>query len=403
MQNGWFDLIRFLRFIAARFGEDRCLQIAASLTFTTLLSLVPLVTIALAMFSAFPAFEEYSNQIKAYLLDNLMPEMAGKIITQYTQQFAGSAARLTAVGIVFLAATAMSMMLTIDHAFNTIWRVARPRPLLKRLVVYWAVLTLAPPLVGASLWLTSWVIGFSMGYAGYVPAFGVGVLKVMPLIFTTLAFGMLFRLVPNRYVPHAHAAIGALVAAIVFESMNRAFGYYVSHFSTYKLVYGAFASVPIFLMWIYLSWVAILLGAIIAASLSYWRASTEQRLLPAVRLQDALRLLQLMARDFQRGRMSSLAEISVFLRVGYDAVENLLEKLASADLVRRAEGGGWLLMRDVGNIRASELMHLFMLDSGASASERTGEPIQEWFAGVVKQLEQSNNLTLQELFSRGFT
>lgn len=400
MQKNWRDFLRFLRFIATRFSQDNCLQIAASLTFTTLLSLVPLITIALAMFSAFPVFEEYSAQIKVYLLNNLMPEMAGRIITQYMQQFADSAARLTAVGIAFLAVTAMSMMLTIDHAFNIIWRAVRPRPLLNRLVVYWAVLTLAPLLIGASLSLTSWVVGFSMGYAGYVPVFGVGVLKMLPLLFATLAFGILFRLVPNCYVPHIHALVGALVAAIVFESMNRIFGYYISHFPTYKLVYGAFASVPIFLMWIYLSWLAILLGAVIAASLSHWRDSTEEHLLPAAQLLDALRLLQMMARDFQQGRVASFAQMSRSLHVGYDALERLLVKLASINIVRRAEGSGWLLMRDVGNIRAGELLNLFVLDRGTLRELEMDESIQQWFAGVVEQLDQSSDLSLQELFAR---
>src|SRR3989338_4517658 len=162
MKKNWLDFFNFIRFIATRFNQDPGVGIAESLTFTALLSLVPLVTIAVAMFTAFPGFESFSAQVKGYLLSNLMPDMAGKIITQYTQQFTDSATRLTAVGIAFLAVTAMTMMLTIEHAFNVIWRVARPRPLLKRLVVYWAVLTLAPLLIGASLSLTSWLVGLSM-------------------------------------------------------------------------------------------------------------------------------------------------------------------------------------------------------------------------------------------------
>src|SRR4030065_247337 len=194
------DIQALARFIAGRFAQDRCIQIAASLTFTTLLSLVPMITIALTMFSAFPVFENFSAQFKAYLLNNLMPETAGVVITEYMQQFTESAARLTTVGIGFLVLTALSMMMTIDRAFNVIWQVARPRPLVKRLVVYWAVLTLAPLLIGASLSLTSWLVGLSMGYAKHVPIFGVGVLEILPLLFTTLAFAMLFRLMPNRYV-----------------------------------------------------------------------------------------------------------------------------------------------------------------------------------------------------------
>jgi membrane protein len=390
-----------MRFVALRFHQDRCIQIAASLTFTTLLSLVPLLTIALAMFSAFPVFEDFSSQIKAYLVSNLMPDMAGKIITQYMRQFAESAMRLTAVGIVFLAVTAMLMMLTIDHAFNTIWRVSRPRPLFKRLVIYWAVLTLAPLLIGASLSLTSWLVGLSMGYAKQIPVFGVGSLKILPVLFTTLAFAMLFELVPNRHVPRSHALIGAVAAAVVFESMNRVFGYYISHFPTYKLVYGAFASVPVFLMWIYLSWLATLLGAVIAASLSHWRAPAAQNSSPAARLLDALRILQFLAIGLQQGRVSTFPEMSGSLHLGYDTLEKILEKLVGADMVRKAEGQGWLLMRDTKHTHAAELLHLFVLDCGALPAGPSDDPLRQWIAACAGQIEQGADLTLQELFARG--
>ena len=400
MQKNWRDFLNFMRFIAMRFHQDRCIQIAASLTFTTLLSLVPLITIAVAMFSVFPVFEDFSSQIKVYLINNLMPDMAGKIITQYMRQFTESAMRLTAVGIALLAVTAMLMMLTIDHAFNTIWRVSRPRPLLKRLVIYWAVLTLAPLLIGASLSLTSWLVGLSMGYAKQIPIFGVGALKILPVLFTTLAFAMLFELVPNRHVPRTHALIGAVAAAIVFESMNRVFGYYISHFPTYKLVYGAFASVPVFLMWIYLSWLATLLGAVITASLSHWRDPATQNLSPATQLLDALRVLQFLASGLQRGRVSTFPELSRSLYLGYDVLEKILEKLTSADLVRKAEGQGWLMMRDANHVRAAELLRLFVLDSGSLPAGRGGDPLRQWIADCAGQLEQSADLTLQELFAR---
>lgn len=393
------DIRALARFIAGRFVQDRCTQTAASLTFTTLLSLVPMITIALTMFSAFPIFENFSVQIKTYLLNNLMPETAGVVITRYMQQFTDSAARLTTVGIGFLAITAMSMMLTIDHAFNVIWRVTRPRPLVKRLVIYWAVLTLAPLLIGASLSLTSWLVGLSMGYAKHIPLLGIGALKILPVLFATLAFALLFRLVPNRYVPRSHALIGALVAAVLFETMNRIFGYYVSHFPTYKLVYGAFASVPIFLMWIYLSWLTILFGAEIAASLSHWRTPAAQQVSPTTRLLDALRVLQTLINGFQQGIVSTFPEMSKSLHIGYDELEKILEKLASADMVRKAEGQGWLLMRDANNIRASELLHLFVLDSSTLLAEQSDDPLRQWFFTSAGQLEKSTDLSLQELFA----
>lgn len=400
MQKNWQNLLNFIRFVAGRFNQDNCEQVAASLTFTTLLSLVPLVTIALSLFSAFPVFDEFSTQIKTYLLSNLMPDVAGKIITEYMQQFTESAMGLTAIGIVFLGLTAMMMMMTIEQAFNTIWRVNRPRPLLRRLVIYWAVLTLAPLLIGASLSLTSWLVGLSMGYAKHIPVFGVGVLKILPVLLTTLAFTLLFRLVPNRHVPRTHALIGAIVAAILFESMNRMFGYYISHFAAYKLVYGAFASVPVFLLWIYLCWLTILSGAVIAASLSHWRAPAARRESSAVQLLDALRVLQIMSTGLQQGKVSSFPELSGSLRIGYDALDAILEKLADADMVRKAEGNGWLLMRDANHIHAAELLRLFVLDDGALPAGDSGDPLQQWVSACAGQMEQCGELTLQELFAR---
>ncbi|HUV99595.1 MAG TPA: YihY family inner membrane protein [Gallionella sp.] len=400
MLKNFRDIRALINFIVTRFSHDRCTQTAASLTFTTLLSLVPLMTIALTMFSAFPVFEDFSVHIKTYLLNNLMPDTAGVVITQYMQQFTESAARLTTVGIGFLALTAMLMMLTIDHAFNTIWRVTRPRPLINRLVIYWAVLTLAPLLVGASLTLTSWLVGVSMGYAKHIPVFGVEALKVVPVLLTTLAFAMMFRLVPNRYVPRRHALIGAFVAAVLFETMNRAFGFYVSHFPTYKLVYGAFASVPIFLMWIYLSWLTILLGAEITASLSHWRTPVMQQRSSAIQLLDALRVLKTMMDGFQQGKVITFPEMSKSLRIGYDELEKILEKLAGADMVRKAEWQGWLLMRDVNQIRAKELLKLFVLDRDSLPPKQVSDSLQQWLAASTDQIEQSTDVSLQELFTR---
>lgn len=401
MQKNWRHFINFSRFVVTRFNQDRCAQIASSLTFTTLLSIVPLITIALTMFSALPLFEDFSSEIKTFLLNNMMPDKAGTVITRYMQQFAESASRLTAVGIVLLASTAMLMMLTIDQAFNTIWRVSQPRRLLKRLVIYWAVLTLAPLLIGASLSLTSWLVGLSMGYAKHIPIIGVGALKVLPVFFTTLAFALLFRLIPNRTVPYPHALIGALIAAVVFETMNRVFGYYISHFPTYKLVYGAFASIPIFLIWVYLSWLTILIGAVITASLSHWRAPPASSLAtPPAQLLDSLRILQIMGNDFQNGKVSTVLGLSGALHMGYDTLEAILNKLAGANMICRSEGGDWLLMRDANHIRANELFRLFVLDCNALPTEPDNEAMQQWLAGCARQLEQSTDISLQELFVR---
>lgn len=398
MQKNWQDLVAFIRFVTMRFQQDRCAQIAASLTFTTLLSLVPLIAIVLALLSSFPIFEDSSGQIKNHLLDNILPDATGKIVPQYMQQFAESAARMSAYGFVFLAVTAMFMLQTIDQAFNTIWRVTRPRPMLKRWIVYWVVLTLAPLLVGASLSLTSWLVGFSLGYTEYLPRFGVLALKGLPVLFTTLAFALLFRLVPNRYVPRMHAFIGGVVASVLFETMNRIFGYYIAHFPAYKVVYGAFASVPIFLVWIYLSWLMVLLGAVVAAALPHWRTSQREHLPAVAEMLDALRVLKIMSEGMRHGAVITIPMLSKKLRLGFFPLEKIMERLVSAELVCKAEGCGWLMVRDVAHIRAAELLHLFVLDRGSLVAGQNEDNLKQWFANCAAQLEKNTDVTLQELF-----
>jgi len=398
MKKNWTDLQHLLRFIAVRFRQDRCEQMAASLTYTTLLSLVPLITIALTLFSAFPVFEDFSGQIKSFLLANMMPE-TGKMVSRYVEQFAESAAKLTAVGIVFLALTAMLMMHTIDEAFNTIWRVSRPRPLVQRVLVYWAVLTLAPLLIGGSLSLTSWLVGMSVGYARQIPEFGVVMLKVAPVLLTTLAFSLLFRVVPNRYVPLRHAIIGGVAAAVAFESMNRAFAFYIAHFPTYKLVYGAFASIPIFLLWIYLSWLTILMGALITASLSHWRGSSAQNIFPATQLYYALRILRLMSDGMHSGTVQTTPALSGQLNIGFDLLEQILEKLAQANVVRKLAGNGWAMIRDAQHVQLAELYRLFVFDPSVLAAQDDDAEIHAWLGQIERCVADATTVTLHDLFT----
>ena len=403
MKKNWTDSRHLLHFIAVRFKQDRCAQMAASLTFTTLLSLVPLVTIALTLFSAFPVFEDFSGQIKSFLLSNMMPETGGKMISRYVEQFTESAAKLTAVGIVFLALTAMLMMHTIDEAFNTIWRVSKPRTLVQRVLIYWAGLTLAPLLIGGSLSLTSWLAGMSMGYARQVPEIDVVILKVVPVLLTTLAFSLLFRVVPNRFVPLRHAFIGGAVAAVAFESMNHAFAYYIAHFPSYKLVYGAFASIPIFLLWIYLSWLTILLGALITSSLSHWRGNPVQKITAAEKLYYALCILRAMSDGLRSGKVQTTPTLSMQLRIGFDALEQILEELVRVKAVRKLAGKGWAMIRDAEHIQVSELYRLFVFDSSSMAVRQNDEELHAWLVQMEQRMAEAAGITLHDLFNGGYT
>lgn len=399
MKKNLKDLRHFLRFISVRFMQDRCAQMAASLTFTTLLSLVPLITITFTLFAAFPVFAEFSDQIKHFLFINMMPETGGKMMSRYMEQFTESAAKLTAVGIVFLGFAAMLMIHTIEDAFNTIWRVSRQRTVLQRVLIYWALLTLAPLLIGGSLSLTSWLVGMSVGYAKQIPEFGVVLLKVVPVLLTTLAFSLMFRIVPNRYIPLRHAFIGGVVAAAAFESMNSAFAFYITHFPTYKLVYGAFASIPIFLLWIYLSWLTILLGALIAASLTHWRGDPTKKLSTTAQLYYALRVLKMMDESMHSGKVQTLPTLCRRLHIGFDSLEPILARLEQARLLRKLAGRGWAMMRDMDYVQVAELYRLFVYNPALLDTQHEDKHIHAWLEQMGRRMEEAAAVTLRELFA----
>ncbi len=253
---------RLIRLVIDRFEEDRCLQVAGNLTFTLLLALVPMFTIAFTLFAAFPVFEDWANAFKIFLLTTLVPEVGGKIITVYMQQFADNAAKLTAVGLAFLVVTAVLLLVSIEKVFNGIWRARRPRSLVQRVVIYWTAITVGPLLIGASLSMTSWIVAQSVQSVGSAMGVETILLRVVPVILNGAAFGLLYLTVPNRRVRVQDAFVGGVVAAVMFELMKRGFALYVEMFPTYDLIYGTFATVPIFLLWLYLSWCVVLLGAV---------------------------------------------------------------------------------------------------------------------------------------------
>jgi len=266
-------LIYLLRILARRFIEDRCMQVASSLTLTTLLALVPVVTVALTVASAFPVFGLLLGQLHNFVVQNLLPRSVDAITT-YAQQFSENAAHLTAVGVVILGVTALMLLFTIEGEFNVIWRVSRPRPLLRRMLVYSTVLAIGPLLVGASLSVTSYLITLSLGLVEEVPGVQSALLRFVPLALTSAAFALLYFTLPKCPVLKRDAVTGGIAAGAGFEVMKHGFGFYVAQFPTYTVVYGAFAAVPIFLLWIYLSWLIIICGAVLVAALPEWRGRT---------------------------------------------------------------------------------------------------------------------------------
>ena len=265
------DVAGFARFVLRRWNEDRCPQIAGSLAFTTLLALVPIFAIAVAMLSSLPFFEQVMAQVKIFLLLNLVPEIAGKIITVYMEEFRVNAGRLTTVGTLLLFGTAMALMLTIDRSINAIWRVRRSRRWWVSVLSYVLLLVSGPLLIFVSVSLTTYLMmTISTGVSHVPPRLQWLTLQMAPMTVSAVAFFLMYRFVPHRRVPWRHALVGGVIAALLFEVSKEGFAVYVHYAPTVSIVYGAFAAVPFFLLWMYIAWMVVLLGAELAASLDYW-------------------------------------------------------------------------------------------------------------------------------------
>lgn len=241
---------------------------AASLSFTTLFALVPLATVALTVVSRFPVFQDWVSQLEGFLLRYLLPGIAYDVVHRYIIEFTEKAANLTTVSIMFLAATALMATDTIEREINLIWGIRQQRPFGRRLVVYVLGITVGPVLLGASLSLSTWVISRSLAAIPLDQSVEDAVLELVPVIFSTIALALLYIVVPARPVPWRSAFIGGALAALAFEAAKQGFAIYVTQFSTYQVVYGALAALPVFLVWIYVSWLIVLAGAAMTALLT---------------------------------------------------------------------------------------------------------------------------------------
>lgn len=253
--------------VVGRFRAERMAQTVAALSFATLLGLVPMIAVGVGLISQLPYAGGMSAALEKFLLANLLPEKAGVVIAKYLGQFAHRAERVTLIGLGALAATAVMQMLTIEHAFNAIWKIKAHRPLLRRIAMHAVALLLGPVVFGASLGFISFLASASFGLVDE-PAWARAMFfRVLPVAFMALLFALLYWAVPNRPVARRHALAGGLLAALGFVAMQRLFGLYIANFPAYTVMYGAFAAIPTFLVWLYLSWGVILFGALVVAEL----------------------------------------------------------------------------------------------------------------------------------------
>lgn len=322
-----------------RFRDDQLGLTASSLTFTTIISLVPFLTVALAVFTAFPMFAKFQGVLQQWLLNSLIPDNISRQVLGYLTQFAGKASKVGAVGAALLFATTLALILTIDRTLNNIWRVRKPRHLGQRVLVYWAAVTLGPLLLGVSLSITSHAISTSKGVVDVM----LGSYQVLldALQFFLMAAGMtaLYHYVPNTQVKWRHAWVGGLFVAAGFELAKKLLTLYLTQVPTYSLVYGAFATVPILLIWIYVAWVIVLLGAVIAAYLPSLLSGIQRREgAQGFQFQlalDSLRQLEHARATDARGLL--IQDLATLLRVDTLQLEPVLETLVELDWVGRLD------------------------------------------------------------------
>ena len=284
------------RLLRSRFREARLGQVAGSLTFTTLLALVPLLTVGLALFSAFPVFSNFQEGLEKFFLQSLIPESIARPVLKTVTQFATQAARLGALGLFGVMLTALALMLTIDRALNRIWRVRRPRPFSQRLLIYLAAVTLGPLAVGVSFTAASYAFTAARGWGPVMPVVVTTAIEIFEAGALLLGVMALYRFLPNTPVRWRDALLGGLFVVLAFILAKEVLGWYVASVSTFAAVYGAFATLPILLLWIYIVWAIVLTGAVLASvapSLSGQPAFDD--LAPGARFALALRVLRALA------------------------------------------------------------------------------------------------------------
>lgn len=330
---------QFIHLLISKFRADDCTRAAGTLTFTTLLSLVPLLAVTLGLLSAFPLAERLRDQVQDFIFANLVPT-AAEAVEHHLQEFTGKAAVLTAPGVVMLLVTSVLLVSSISNVLNRIWRVQARKHWMSRLLVYWALLSLGPLLMAASLGLSSYVMSLPLLRGEALSGVQVWLLDAGPLLVTALAFTVLYLLVPDVRIRILPALAGGVVGALLFELAKRGFAFYLTRFHSYEMIYGALAALPIFLIWVHLSWVVILLGAEFAycmASFSRLRAAGEER--PALVLR--YRLLGHVWQAHGRGRLLRPEDLCA-LESGADpgAVSLEIERLMDLGLLHSADDGG---------------------------------------------------------------
>ncbi len=381
--QAWFGDLWHLRWREAfatlreRFAQDRLGVTAGSLTFTTTIALVPMITVVLAVVTAFPVFSKFQDITQRWLVESLVPDNIARQVLGYLTLFAGKANKLGLAGLVALVLSVLSMIFTIDRTLNAIWRVRTARSLGQRILIYWTAMTVGPLIFGLSVSISSYAISASKGLVVGLPG-GVGLLLDLVQFFLVAAvMAAMFQYVPNTHVRWGHAWMGGLFVAVCLEVAKRLLGYYLSKVPAYSVVYGAFATLPILLIWIYIAWVIVLLGATLTAYVPSLLAGAPRRRSGAgSEFQVALEILQALDSVRQTADKGlTMAQLSARLGLTAQHIEPAVERLAAMDwigLLNEAQGpqsdARYVLLVDPQTTAARPMLEFLLAHNPATAA-----------------------------------
>lgn len=391
---------RFVRFVIKHFIQDDCAYVASALAFTTLLAVVPLMSVGLAIFSTFPVFQGLADPIQNFIFDNFVPA-TGKVVQAYLQQFTSQVSKLSVWGILFLIISALLTLFTIERAMNKIWRVNTGRHGVAAFLLYWAILSLAPIMLGLSLLASSYL--FSLPFLIENPAPSL-LIHYAPFFLSLIGFVFLYTIVPNCRVLFRHAFLGGTAAALLFESAKEAFAYYLIRYPTYELLYGAFASVPIFFIWVYWVWIITLLGAEISYACSVHHQRRSGQALDG--FSHALLWLNQLWLAQKSGKGLNLNQLIDASKQPFavDATE-MIQALIYHELVHTTVDGQYMLSRDLSHVSLYTLTQLlpYRLPTDLELRYSQASLAEQWRTTFKKndaELKKALGVNLEALFTK---
>ena len=409
--TGWRERLRhtatraaaFAVYSLSRFNADGCFAASGALSYTTLVSLVPLAVIALGSLSSFPIFAPVRDQLLGLVMENFVPSI-GTQAAWWFRAFADSATQTTAIGAAGIAATSILLLVTVEDQLNLIWRVTAPRPWVQRLLAYWTLITLGPLLIGISLSLSTYFeiaarqAGFGQQALDWFASSWLhGLARAVPALLEFIALTLLYGLIPNCAVRWRDGAFGAVIATLAIEILKIGFSIYIGATSFYSTVYGALAIIPIFLFWMYISWMAVLLGAVVAAALPNWRIDGRIGRGPegGVRLGLALALIAALARAQRRGKARSTPALAEELGVATTVIDEHIKPLAEAGFAAHTQSGRWVLAWSPESATLHDLYEALHLPLADRWTEQVSASWERQAAPAMDRIVKAESVAMQ--------